>query len=274
MLWSRAWRTELADSVFERSDLSNNGTISLREFGAAVPRLLRPINCIHQLRGLSGWPGAVGALGSAAAMAQLVSSLRTGDVVLVKIDDTMGRFLQYGLDTPWNHACVVMRRSPLDGTPNEKTEALLQQFPFRRASHQHCSPGYCRCYDEAPAGSDFAPSGLAGCGDVGLLESTGEGIHLYDLAHRLFEARAATRYSVFAVRRLRGAAGRDDDARVAAFVRDVRGSLYSTIKDELKLSLQHHAQPVSEAASPPDLPHSPAISSCPSSSPTPASLAQ
>lgn len=57
-------------------------------------------------------------------------------------------------------------------------------------------------------------------------------------------------YSVFAVRRLRGAAGRDDDARVAAFVRDVRGSLYSTIKDELKLSLQHHAQPVSVRAAP------------------------
>ena len=35
----------------------------------------------------------------------------------------------------------------LGGIANEKTEQLLQRYPFRRNSHRFCSPGYCRCFD-------------------------------------------------------------------------------------------------------------------------------
>ena len=35
----------------------------------------------------------------------------------------------------------------LGGVANEKTEQLLQRYPFRRNSHRFCSQGYCRCFD-------------------------------------------------------------------------------------------------------------------------------
>ena len=67
----------------------------------------------------------------------------------MRIDDALGRYLQFSLDSPWNHAAVVVSvgQHHLDGVANEETERLLQRYPFRRASHRFCSPGYCRCFD-------------------------------------------------------------------------------------------------------------------------------
>jgi len=170
------------------------------------------------------------------ALSAFINTLDTGDLILTKIDDALGRFLQFSLDAPWNHVAVVVRRKPLAGVANEKTEALLQKFPFRRATHKFCSPGYCRCFDHEVG--DFPPSFCPGVGQVALLESTGEGIHLYDLAHRLFLAPAP--FCALAVRRLRDAPNRSDHERVGGFLKEVRGSLYSTVKDELRVSISYH----------------------------------
>ena len=73
------------------------------------------------------------------------------------------------------------------GIPNERTEALLQRFRPRRAQHRFCNPGYCRCF-VASTQDDYAPSRLQGTAPVRMLESTGEGVHVYDFAHRMFES--------------------------------------------------------------------------------------
>ena len=247
------------------------------------------------------WKAA--ALGSTEALVAFVNGLRTGDVVLSSVQNPMGNYLNFGLDSAWNHAAVVVRRSDLGGDlcgiANEKTEELLQRFPFRRATHKFCSPGYCRCFDTSDG--DYAPSWVKGTADVCLLESTGEGIHrartlaevhtstlrrgacmhtghphstrtdaptervlpfvpacftVYDLAHRLFLSGDPGRYSAIAIRRLTDAPPREagHTTALAGFVRRVRGSLYSTVKDELKESVELHVmQPFRGASSTDDV---------------------
>lgn len=115
-----------------------------------------------------------------------MQSLKTGDVSFKMQDDKgpMEQFINFSLNTPWSHASIVVKRSPLTGIPNSKTEEVLREFPFRRAPHQFCSPGYCQCFDASEG--DFAFSKLAGLSEIGLHESTGEGIHLYDLEQRFW----------------------------------------------------------------------------------------
>ncbi|KAH8055688.1 hypothetical protein JL722_8031 [Aureococcus anophagefferens] len=132
----------------------------------------------------------------------------TGDIILSKIDDDMGRYLQFAMDAPWSHVAVVVRGGAAPGAPNEKTEELLETFPFRRRSHAFCSPGSCVCFPGATrtrrrrssrllrggkAAKSFPASCLRCDAGVHLLESTGEGIHVYDFAHRYFESKITTR---------------------------------------------------------------------------------
>ena len=73
-----------------------------------------------------------------------------------------------------------------------------------------------------------------------MLESTGEGIHVYDLAHRYFESAFSSRIRALAVRRVSVERTPYDAARAADFCRAVRGSLYSTVRDELKEAVSYH----------------------------------
>ena len=288
---AKVFQAQLADAVFARADANRNGKISRQEFMRAVGRLLRP-RWTGRLKQVPGWPGdadmwKAAALGSAEALVAFVNGLQTGDVVLSSVEGALGNYLNFGLDSAWNHAAVVVRRSDLGGDlcgiANEKTEELLQRFPFRRATHKFCSPGYCRCFDTSDG--DYAPSWVKGTADVCLLESSGEGIHraralaevhtstlrrgacihtghphstrtdapthtalcarpfaVYDLVHRLFLSGEPGRYSAIAIRRLADAPPRKagHTAALACFVRRVRGSLYSTVKNELKESVELH----------------------------------
>ena len=83
---------------------------------------------------------------------------------------------------------------------------------------------------------------------VHLLESTGEGIHVYDFAHRYFESKMSTRVSAVAVRRLAAPRSRDDAARAAEFCATVRGSLYSTTRDEFTHAIEYHGRRGSDVA--------------------------
>ena len=147
-----------------------------------------------------------------------------------------------------NHLCyfflfiiqaVVVRRTPLTGIPNEKTEELLCQYPFRRNSHRFCSPGYCRCFDPSP--DEFNSSRFSGLQEVGLLESTGEGVHLYDLAHRLLEPGGCGKpWSSIAFVRVRGELpGRNDSTKINPFIEKIWGGIYTVRKDELKHAISY-----------------------------------
>jgi len=239
----RTLQGQFMDSVFKRSNPSRTGVVSFPEFVRAGMSLLYPVAHVEYIRTIGGYPGW-NALTTPTptqtldptAIATLISTLHTGDVLLMQdVTSPFGKFVNFSLDSPWFHASVVVRRSPLHGTANTRTEELLQKHPFRRASHQFCSPGYCRCHDPTPG--DFPPSRFTGLGEVGLLESTGEGIHIYDLAHRIFESGEEGRWTTIAIARLHDAPGRDDTERINGFLEEVRGGLYSVAKDELKAAI-------------------------------------
>ena len=254
---ARVMQGQLADAVLRRFDNNADGIISFTEFLQGSWRLLRPVTWQFQMQGVNGWPGWPCLAANAnldftercAALSKAVSTLTTGDVLLMRIDDPLGKYIQFALDSPWNHAavCVTVKRpysnKLLQGTPNEKTESLLQRYPFRRSTHRFCSPGYCRCFDSSE-GDDFHLSRLSGTAQTMLLESTGEGVHLYDLAHRLFESGYLDKFSALAVRRLKLSPEHHDTAatheRAIDFISQVRGSLFSTAEDEMKNALDFH----------------------------------
>ena len=236
----KVFQGQFVEGVFRRIDNDGDGRIALPEFLVNAARLLRPVSfecAVSEAEGYPGWVPLGGA--SAEDINALVSTLQTGDVLLSRLDDDMGQFIQFSMDSPWSHAGVVLRlgASHAGGTPNEKTEDLLKRFPFRRRSHKFCAPGYCRCFDWG--GGAFAASCLK-CEGVLVLESTGEGIHVYDLAHRYFESAFSSRIRALAVRRVSVERTPYDAARAADFCRAVRGSLYSTVRDELKEAVSYH----------------------------------
>ena len=243
---SKVLSGQFVDGVWART--SGADGVGLVPFCVGVGRLLRPV--AWRMEDITGWPGlaAIGRDDAASreAVGALLRTLRTGDAILSRIDDPMGSFLQFSLDSPFNHVAVVVRVDALAAAPpNEKTETLLRAFPFRRASHKFCSPGYCLCHAAAPF--KFAPSALDS-GGLLLLESTGEGIHVYDLAHRLFQSDATACVSCYGVRRrLGGPSDAELAPKAADFVARVRGSLYSTVRDEFKESIAFR---LSDAAPP------------------------
>ncbi|KAJ1449375.1 hypothetical protein M885DRAFT_500608 [Pelagophyceae sp. CCMP2097] len=215
--------------VFRRLDVARRGHVRLEDFLVGVGRLLHPVAWDAHVSAVSGWPGwpALGRSGSRSKVCEMVQSLQTGDLILTRIDDSLGRLLQFALDTPWNHAAVVLRLdADMAGESNGKTEELLEKFPFRRATHVSCAPASCECF---PHGATTA-SRLR-CPGVFLLEATSEGVHVYDLAHRLLQSAWSAQFAAVAVRRL--TAGRDAE-KAAAFARNVRGCLFSTTPNQFR----------------------------------------
>lgn len=187
---------------------------------------------------ISGWPGWQSLQKD--ELSRRIATLQTGDIVMTKLDDAMGRFLQFGTQSPWNHLAVVVRHAARPGIPNAETEEHLRQYPFRRRGHVFCSPGYCRCFDQSWT-DQYCTSSLQGEG-VSLLESSGEGIHVYDFGHRIFESAFRERITVGGIRRLSGVQNRNDVARVEQFVQSVRGRLYTTDTSQLKGAMERNVQ--------------------------------
>jgi len=256
---ARVMQGQLTDAVFDRMDISGDGTIDLPEFLRSSARLVRPVTWgirIHNIPGYPGWPVQCfdGTDAGYRLLASQVATLKPGDVILSACSDPLGKYLQFSLDSPWNHAAMVIQRVPLSGQANETTEEILQRCPFRASSHRCCAPGYCRCYDQHEGAYPYSALGCVPgySSELGLLESTGEGVHIYDLAHRLFEASYMDSSGSLgphcwrgvctgiAVRRLLDAKDRDDDAKAMKFVDDVRGKVFSTVKDEFKDSVRKH----------------------------------
>ena len=270
---SKIFQGQLYDSVYRRTDSDCDGTVSFAEFFKASMRLVYPVTHVESVKRCKNYPGwncllkastcTTSSTPTTTITEQMVrdltaklSTLQTGDVILMQdTEGEMGRFVSYSTNSPWYHAAVVVRRggenvdngngngeaSPHQlhhggcGSINETTEELLRKFPFRRNTHRHCSPGYCRCFDST-TGVDYAPSKFKGLANIGLLEATGEGIHLYDLAHRLFESREK-QWASMAILRLHDATNRDDFVKINEFVEQVRGRIYTVAKNELGAAL-------------------------------------
>mmetsp|Transcript_10856 Transcript_10856/g.11658 ORF Transcript_10856/g.11658 Transcript_10856/m.11658 type:complete len:601 (-) Transcript_10856:505-2307(-) len=245
---SKFSRGQFYDSVFERADSEGNEYISFVEFTLSASSF---INSNFDFSGFCNFPGwkeliGVRSVEDVTTLTERLLSLRTGDIIVFQggNDNAMGRFMNFGLKSPWCHSAVVVKRSPLTGTANKKTEELLRKYPFRRRSHRFCSPGYCRCYDSTKR--DFEPSRFSCLAEIGLLESTGEGTHLYDLANRLFE-QADRKYLTIGISRLNDAPDRDNTAKINEFIMSVRGELYSVTDNELNAAMTYHVSSSSES---------------------------
>jgi len=245
---SKFSRGQFYDSVFERADRDGNGYISFVEFASSASSF---INSNFDFSGFYNFPGwkeliDVRSAEDVTTLKERLLLLRTGDIIVFQgnNDNAMGRFMNFGLKSPWCHAAVVVKRSPLTGTANKKTEELLRKYPFRQRSHRFCSPGYCRCSDSKK--SDFEPSRFSCLAEIGLLESTGEGTHLYDLANRLFE-QGNRKYLTIGISRLNDAPDRDNTAKINEFIKSVRGDLYSVTDNELNAAMTYHDSSSSES---------------------------
>ncbi|KAH8074922.1 hypothetical protein JL720_10672 [Aureococcus anophagefferens] len=158
---ARVFQGQFVQGIFQRLDVDGDGEVRLPEFwstprGSCGPSPGKDPCATPRASRL----GALVVDDGAEDIRHFVASLQTGDIILSKIDDDMGRYLQFAMDAPWSHVAVVVRgAAPAPGAPNEKTEELLETFPFRRRSHAFCSPGSCVCF---PWSHEDAADGRAG----------------------------------------------------------------------------------------------------------------
>ncbi|KAH8046836.1 hypothetical protein JL721_12285 [Aureococcus anophagefferens] len=117
----------------------------------------------------------------------------------------MGRYLQFAMDAVVpSPVPPIAGAAPGAGRAEREDGGAAGDVRFRRRSHAFCSPGSCVCFpwshedgvrrsSRASPGGKAAKSFPASClrcdAGVHLLESTGEGIHVYDFAHRYFESK-------------------------------------------------------------------------------------
>ena len=99
---ARVFQGQFVQGIFQRLDVDGNGEVRLPEFLVNAARLMRPVSWERSMRDAAGFPG-LGALvvdDGAEDIRHFVASLQTGDIILSKIDDDMGRYLQFAMDAP------------------------------------------------------------------------------------------------------------------------------------------------------------------------------
>ena len=109
---ARVFQGQFVQGIFRRLDVDGDGEVRLPEFLVNAARLMRPVSWERTMREAAGFPG-LGALvvdDGAEDIRHFVASLQTGDIILSKIDDDMGRYLQFAMDAPWSHTLARPRR--------------------------------------------------------------------------------------------------------------------------------------------------------------------
>ena len=139
-----------------------------------------------------------------------IDALRTGDLVLCSSGPAMswvGNAIQVLTDSTWNHVAMVVRGRLTDVEEEDQSFHGDGANPKRWAKHKARDPRhFCVCESGKPH----------------LLEASGEGVHIYDLRHRLLEDAAYDEYATVAVRSLSEA--RLAPERLEAWIAKVRGT--------------------------------------------------
>ena len=140
-----------------------------------------------------------------------IDALRTGDLVLCSSGPAMswvGNAIQVLTDSTWNHVALVVRGRLTDVEEEDQSFHGDGANPKRWAKHKRRDPRHFHVCES---------------GKPHLLEASGEGVHIYDLRHRLLEDPAYDEYATVAVRSL-GDAGRLSPERLEAWIAKVRGT--------------------------------------------------
>eukprot|EP00656_Telonema_subtile_P000051 TRINITY_DN10018_c0_g2_i1.p1 TRINITY_DN10018_c0_g2~~TRINITY_DN10018_c0_g2_i1.p1 ORF type:complete len:366 (-),score=89.72 TRINITY_DN10018_c0_g2_i1:280-1377(-) len=171
-----------------------------------------------------GWPGW-----SAAELDTQVDTLGTGDVLLMCSEHPYGKYARVLGNTVWDHVAVVLKHRPRVKGPPRDMHDMYKRNPKLRSYHKECSAEYCKCFDTSEHN------------ELELLESTGEGVHIYNLKQRLWGATAGSlcaRYKIVAVRRLQDATlSQEDLMRAERFVAEVRGRPFELNDQELRTAI-------------------------------------
>ena len=146
-----------------------------------------------------------------ATVAVRLDALKTGDLVLCSSGPAMswvGNAIQVLTDSTWNHVALVVRGRLTDVEEEDQSFHGDGANPKRWAKHKRRDPRHFHVCES---------------GKPHLLEASGEGVHIYDLRHRLLEDPAYDEYATVAVRSL-GDAGRLAPERLEAWIAKVRGT--------------------------------------------------
>ena len=111
-------------------------------------------------------------------------------------------------DSTWNHVALVVRGRLTDVEEEDQSFHGDGANPKRWAKHKRRDPRHFHVCES---------------GKPHLLEASGEGVHIYDLRHRLLEDPAYHEYATVAVRSLSDA-GRLSPERLEAWIAKVRGT--------------------------------------------------
>ena len=145
-----------------------------------------------------------------ATVAVRLDALKTGDLVLCSSGPAMswvGNAIQVLTDSTWNHVALVVRGRLTDVEEEDQSFHGDGANPKRWAKHKRRDPRHFHVCES---------------GNPHLLEASGEGVHLYDLRHRLLEDPAYDEYATVAVRSLSEA--RLAPERLEAWIAKVRGT--------------------------------------------------
>ena len=139
-----------------------------------------------------------------------IDALSTGDLVLCSSGPAMswvGNAIQVLTDSTWNHVALVVRGRLTDVEEEDQSFHGDGANPKRWAKHKRRDPRHFHVCES---------------GKPHLLEASGEGVHIYDLRHRLLEDPAYDEYATVAVRSLSEA--RLAPERLEAWIAKVRGT--------------------------------------------------
>eukprot|EP00656_Telonema_subtile_P031511 TRINITY_DN3447_c0_g1_i4.p1 TRINITY_DN3447_c0_g1~~TRINITY_DN3447_c0_g1_i4.p1 ORF type:complete len:315 (+),score=93.83 TRINITY_DN3447_c0_g1_i4:128-1072(+) len=151
-----------------------------------------------------------------------VASLQTGDVVLCSSrvsKDWVGNTIQVLCDSTWNHVGIVIR--------GWMTEELDEKLTGLANSESAPGTGFAKKLYKARSPEHFHVERAGEEGEPWLLESTGEGVHIYaDLHHRLTAEPSYEEYATIAVRCLQDAPMNNEEEcqKLEDYIARVRGT--------------------------------------------------
>merc|ERR1712216_346323 len=163
---------------------------------------------------------------------QRLGELEDGDILLCCSSHSYGEYARVLAKSKFDHVAVVVRHRPRLRPQDRRDHAKeFEQWPKLQSYHKVSQPDRDRDYDaSAPTGDPLD--------DLELLESTGDGVHVYNLVSRLRDdTTIAERYKVIALRKIKVQRTAAMLAGLDEFIAAVRDTPFEQNRDELQAAV-------------------------------------
>lgn len=185
-----------------------------------------------------GWPGWD--WHDEAQLQKNLVGLEDGDLLLMCCKHSYGEWARVLADTKWDHVAIVVRHRPRKTKVAETEEfkrmsQLRAKFPGVDEYHKVSDENVDRDYDVSePTGNPLL--------DTEIFESTGDGVHIYNLVSRLRDdPKFASRYETIALRKLNCTRTPEMLEALDEIIAAYRGLPFEQNREELKAALFRRA---------------------------------